>query len=77
VPRYLTCTLDPVATVSQSPCTDDASGSYVVTVTDNIDEGIVNFDNSSMLFEFGLVTVIAFWAVGIVVGSILSVIRRG
>lgn len=77
MPRYLTCTIDPSATSSQAPCQDDAAGSYVVTVTENDSGGIVNFDNSGALFEFGLTVVIAFWAVGVVVGSILSVIRRG
>lgn len=63
---------------SVPPCVDDAQGATFQPVVMQLPApGSVEFDNADTLFAYGLSTTVAIWAIGVAVGSILSVIKKG
>lgn len=77
MPLVVTCEPSTVAVESVAPCTD-FEGSPTVPVVAEI--GLprpVNFDNANQLFAYSLMVVVVFWAIGVTVGAILSLIRNG
>jgi hypothetical protein len=77
VTAFVVCVPSETATASQLPCVDVNGVYHVVSVVEYAAPGVVTFANSNQLFEYGFALVVAFWAVGAVTGSILSLIRKG
>ena len=77
MPRYVVCVPAEGGSPSVAPCADADGISYVPSVVQLPAPGEVSFGNSNTLFAYGFQWVLVFWGIGICVGAILSVIRRG
>lgn len=62
---------------SVAPCGDVEGVAHTPIVMQLPAPGSVQFDNAQTLFAFGFSGVLIMWMVGVAVGQILSVIRRG
>lgn len=77
MPGFVTC-VPTDGTPSVAPCVDDANGAPTYPVVMQLPApGSVEFDNADLLFSFGLSVTLGIWAVGVAVGAILSVIKKG
>lgn len=77
MPGFVVC-VPTSGTPSVAPCVDDALGATFSPVVMQLPApGSINFDNADTLFAYGFVMVLIFWGVGVTVGAILSVIKKG
>lgn len=77
MPGFVTC-VPTDGSPSVAPCVDDANGAPTYPVVQHFPApGQVEFGNADLLFSYGLSITIGIWAVGVAVGSILSVIKKG
>jgi hypothetical protein len=67
---------DGSATTSVAPCVDAGGEHYSPVMMQLPTSGEPDFSNSDQLFAYGLTAVLTFWALGIAVGAILSLLRR-
>lgn len=77
MPLVVACVPSPASPASVQPCAD-VDGVPTVPVVQQIDAPPpVSFDNANSLFAYSLALVVLFWAIGVAVGAILSLIRNG
>lgn len=76
MPRFVVC-VPAEGVPSQAPCEDVGGVAHVPAVVQLPAPGSVEFGNAPQLFAYGFTAVLTFWLVGVAVGQILSVIRRG
>lgn len=77
MPRFVVCVPAEGAPASTPPCGDVDGVPHTTAVVELPAPGSIEFSNSDELFAFGFGAVITFWALGLGVGAVLSVIRRG
>ena len=77
MPGFLVCVPSTAVSASVAPCAD-AGGSFTVpAVIEFPAPGSVSFANADQLFAYGFSAIIFFWLLGVSLGAILSVIKRG
>lgn len=76
MPRFVVC-VPAQGGASSAPCADVDGVPHQPVVMEFPAPGDVHFSNADQLFAYGLTIVLIFWTVGIGVGAILSLIRRG
>lgn len=62
---------------SVAPCADVGGVPHLPAVVQQPDPGTVMLDHSEQLFAYAFIHVIVFWTLGICIGSILSLVRKG
>jgi len=76
VPQYLVC-VPVTGSPSVSPCTDAGGIAHVPVMMEQPAIGSISFENADLLFAYAFGAVLGFWAIGVAVGAILSLIRKG
>jgi len=77
VPGFVVC-VPTSGTPSVAPCVDDAlGGTFHPVVMQFPAPGSVSFENAGTLYAYGLTMTVGIWAVGVAIGAILSVIKKG
>lgn len=77
MPGFVVC-VPTSGTPSVAPCADDAlGGTFHPVVMQLPAPGAINFDNADTLYAYGLTMVVSVWALGVTIGAILSVIKKG
>ncbi len=76
MPRFVVC-VPANGGPSLAPCGDVDGVAHIPMTVQLPSPGEVNFANSNELFAYGFAAVLGFWAIGVCVGAILSLIRRG
>ena len=76
MPRFVVC-VPTEGAPSVPPCADAGGIAYSPVVMEFPAPGSIEFSNSAELFSYGFTAVVTLWLVGLAVGSILSVIRKG
>lgn len=77
MPQFVVCVEAAGATASVSPCSDADGVFFHPVVMEFPAPGAVHFQNADQLFAYGFTGVLTIWLLGIGVGLILSLIRRG
>lgn len=77
MPAYVVCVVSGAVSASVAPCVDQGGAFTVPAVVEYPAPGATHLDNANTLFAYGLSIVVIFWAIGVTVGAILSLIRNG
>lgn len=77
MPLHVICVQGGAGATSLAPCTDVDGVPHVPALLEVAAPGAVHFANAEQLFAYGLIAIVSFYAIGSVIGSILSLIRRG
>lgn len=75
--QYLVCSPVAGGGASVAPCVDVEGVGYAPAILAQPAPGEVDFALSNELFAYGFSIVLVFWAVGVCVGAILSLIQKG
>jgi hypothetical protein len=76
VPRFVVC-VPAQGGPSIAPCGDVDAVAHIPMTIEMAAPGDISFANSNELFAYGFGIVLGFWAIGVAIGAILSLIRRG
>ena len=77
MPNFVVCVESGAVSASVAPCVDQGGAYTVPAVVAFPAPGEVHFANADELFAYGFAIVLTFWALGVTVGAILSLIRKG
>lgn len=77
MPSFVVCVPSASVSASVTPCADDGGSFMVPAMIEFPAPGEVHFANADQLFAYGFGIVLGFWALGVTIGAILSLIRKG
>lgn len=77
MPQFVVCVEAVGASASVPPCSDVGGVFFHPVVMEFPAPGAVSYDQAAELFAFGFGGVVSIWLVGLAIGSVVRLVRRG
>lgn len=76
MPQFVVC-IEAIGSPSVAPCVDAGGKTFAPVMMEMAAPGAISLDNADLLFAYGFGPVLGMFAIGVAIGSILSLIRKG